>query len=167
MNKGTWRIGAKCVLARCQGNHAHAHYARTIPPFLSQRHLQLTSLGYRACKLTDVFGIQRSAVSSRPAYSALMNSSVLPIVIGLDSGLASMDFCLAKHRLLSWNINRNFCWRWRLILICLCSGTSDTQSLNTQDLEMYLDLFTLTDTRDFMWLVTFRKMNACLYPTFM
>jgi hypothetical protein len=54
------------------------------------------SLAYTACKLTDVFRIQLSAVSSRPVYSALMNSGVLPIVNGLDPKLASMDFCLAK-----------------------------------------------------------------------
>jgi len=67
---GTSRVGAQCLLAKWQGNYAHGHYAR-YTPFMFQRLLRLTSLAYRAPKLTDV--------SSRPVYSRLMNSRVLTL----------------------------------------------------------------------------------------
>lgn len=86
ISTGTSRIGAQCVLAKWQGNYAHAHYAR-YTPFMSQR-LTAQSLAYRARKLRDV--------SSRPVYSGLMNSRVLPTVwfgfeIGFDGFLLSQN----------------------------------------------------------------------------
>jgi len=83
---------------------------------------------YSARKLEDV--------SSRPVYSGLMNSRVLPIVwfgfeIGFDGFLLSENTNFFLGTSIETSVEAG---GWSLSVYG--SGTADTQSLSTQDLEI-------------------------------
>jgi hypothetical protein len=95
-----------------------------------------SSVADRTRKAKEVIGVQRGTVSSRHVYSSLINSRVLPIVrFGFEIDFDGFLLCQNINFFLGTSIETSVDAGGWSLSVC-GSGTADTQSLNTQDLEM-------------------------------